>query len=236
MSPNLGKRKVFVSYKYKDPNVLQLPGITAGEDTGYMITPRHYVDIIIELIGADHIYKGEISGEDASHLADTTIDSALKRKLFDSSVTIALLSPGMIDKTKAQEDQWIPNEIYYSLRNKTRGDRTSKTNALLLVALPDILGNYDHAVVHKACGVTSWQTPNFFEVIKKNMFNKIDKNTGSCDGCLTYHHYGDDHSYAYPVKWNDFVVDHNKYIDHVLSLRDRIAEFDIKKIRGPEYA
>lgn len=231
----LGKRKIFVSYKYKDVNVQQLPGVIPGPDTGYMVTPRHYVDIIIDLIGAEHVYKGEKSNEDASHLADLTIQSKLRDKLFDSSITIVLLSPNMLDRSTPQKEQWIPNEIYYSLLNKSRGERKSKTNALLLVALPDFLGNYDHAVIHKACGVTSWQTANFFHTIKSNMFNLKNQNTGNCDSCYSNHHYGGDHSYGHPVKWSDFVSNYNALIDHVLTLRKRINDFEIQKVRGPAY-
>jgi len=236
ISKKLGKRKIFVSYKYKDANVQSIPGINPGEDTGYFITPRHYVDQIIELLGTDHIYKGEKSDEDASHLADTTINSKLKDKIFDSSLTIVLLSPNMWDRTKLQKEQWIPNEVYYSLLNKSRGEIKSKTNGLLLVALPDLSGSYDHAVVHRACGVRAWQTGNFFEVIRMNMFNRVEKNTLGCDDCYNPHHNGDDHSYAHPVRWIDFISNHGKYIDHALDLRDRLQEFDIHKIRGPQNA
>jgi hypothetical protein len=198
-----------------------------------MVTPRHYVDIIIDLIGSDHVYKGEKSDEDASHLADLTIQSKLRDKLFDSSITIVLLSPNMWEKSKSQKEQWIPNEIYYSLLNKSRGERKSRSNALLLVALPDAFGSYDHAVIHKACGVTSWQTASFFHTIKSNMFNLKKQNTGNCDSCYSSHHYGADHSFAHPVKWDDFVSNYNGLIDHVLTLRDRIADFEIQKVRGP---
>lgn len=232
MSNALGKRKIFVSYKYKDSNVQQLAGISPGEDTDYMITPRHYVDTVIEMIGEDHVYKGEKSDEDASHLADLTIQSKLRDKLFDSSITLVLLSPNMWDRALPQKEQWIPNEIYYSLLNKSRGERKSKTNAVLLVALPDISGSYEHAVVHGNCGVRSWQTHNFFHVIRENMFNLKLPNTNSCDTCFNSHHTGGDHSYAHPVKWEDFISDHNSYIDHCLALRDRRDDFKIVKHRG----
>lgn len=222
-------RKIFVSYKYKDSDVYPLIEYVPGEDTDYMYTPRHYVDKIIEVIGSEHIYKGEKSDEDASHLSDTTIHSKLKDKLFDSSITVVLLSPNMVDPYEPEEDQWIPNEISYSLRVQTRGERTSGTNGLLLVALPDSNGSYDHAVLHERCGVRSWQTSNFFSIIKKNMFNRLNKNQTLCRTCFGYHHHGWNHSYAHPVKWEDFIADYNTYIDRVVAMKDAKHEFDITK-------
>lgn len=224
--------KIFVSYKYKDNNVKPLDGYAPGEDTGYLHSPRHYVDYLIDLIGSEHIYKGEKSDDDASHLADDTIDSRLKEKIFDSSVTVVLISPSMWDRTKLQKEQWIPNEVYYSLRNKTRNGRTSKANAVLAVALPDYLGNYEYAVIKKNCGVTQWQTSSYFHIIKENMFNRKRANTNSCDNCSGGHHYGKDHSYAHPVKWSDFISDHNYYINHVIGHRENIDDFNIVKHRG----
>nr|SPS05213.1 conserved protein of unknown function [Candidatus Nitrotoga fabula] len=222
-------RKIFVSYKYKDMDVYPLEEYTPGDDTGYMYTPRHYVDKIIEVIGSEHIYKGEKSNEDASHLSDTTIHSMLKNKIFDSSITVVLLSPNMIDPYVPESEQWIPNEISYSLRVIARGDRKSGTNGLLLVALPDRNGSYDYAVVHQQCGVRSWQTESFFSIIRKNMFNRLNKNHTLCQSCFCYHHHDWDHSYAHPVKWEDFIDDYNTYIDRAVALMEAKHEFDIVK-------
>lgn len=227
--PNGISKKIFVSYKYKDSNVHPLSEYAPGKDTDYSHTPRHYVDKIIDTIGQEHIYKGEKSGEDIGHLADDTIDSKLKEKIFDSSVTLVLISPNMWDKSKYEKDQWIPNEICYSLRNKKRGDKTSKANAMLAVVLPDSNGSYDYAVVHYSC-VTQWQTGSFFAIIRNNMFNRSTKKLTKCDTCGEYHHAGADHSYMHPVKWSDFIADHNHYIDHALSLRDQIDDFEVSKV------
>lgn len=224
--------KIFVSYKYKDNNVQPLNLYVPGEDTGYMHSPRHYVDYLTDLIGSDHIYKGEKSGDDASHLADDTIDSRLKEKIFDSSITIVLMSPNMWDRTKTQKEQWIPNEVYYSLRNKSRNGRISRTNGMLLVVLPDYLGNYDYAVIKKPCGVTQWQTDRYFHILNKNMFNRKEQNKNNCTNCFSGHHFGKDHSYIHPVKWVDFINDHNHYIEYALSLRAHIDSFELVKHRG----
>lgn len=223
-------RKIFVSYKYKDKNVRPLDGYTPNEDTNFYYTPRHYVDKIIDIVGAEHIYKGEISGEDASHLTDDTIDSKLKAKIFDSSATIVLISPNMKDPTISEGEQWVPNEISYSLRYKTRGDRTSDANGMLAVVLPDANGSHDYAVVQKECGVRSWQTNTFFKIISENMFNRQNKNHTPCESCSSYHHHGDDHSYIHPVKWDEFIANYNTYIEHAIALKNKKHEFVLTKV------
>ena len=54
-------RKIFVSYKYKDYNVKELPTVTQPT------WPCDYVDYIQnEVLSDDDIYKGEKSDEDIS--------------------------------------------------------------------------------------------------------------------------------------------------------------------------
>ncbi|EKE19666.1 MAG: hypothetical protein ACD_8C00124G0015 [uncultured bacterium] len=224
-------RKIFVSYKYKDSNVFPLSEYTPSADTGYLHTPRHYVDKIIDVVGSNHIYKGELGDEAMDDLSDDTIDSKLKQKIFDSSVTIVLISPNMRDRLKLEKEQWIPREVVYSLRNKTRGDRISRTNAMLAVVLPDMSGSYEYAVAHKNC-VTNWQTHTYFSILNKNMFNRKNKNQKKCDSCGGHHHYGEDHSYVHPVKWADFIGNHDFYINHALSLRENLEEFEITRVHN----
>lgn len=149
-------RKIFVSYKYKDRNVEALPGVTP------FTWVRDYVDYISDVIikNSDDIYKGEYNDEDLTFRGDDYIWEHLKDKIYDSTITIVLISPGMKEPGKWQKSQWIPWEISYSLRETTRGDRTSHNNAILAVVLPDKRGGYDY-----------YNEIELFPILKSNIEN-----------------------------------------------------------------
>ncbi len=225
--------KIFISYRYHDKFVRQNDQFDRGHwilglEGGNYLTARDYVDHLMGKVLTDHINKAEKDDDDLSHLTEETIQQKLYDRIYDSTVTIVLISKNM-KKPVEEKYQWIPREIAYSLREKTREDRTSFTNAVLAVALPDETDSYDYAVVDTPCGATKWQTHLFFQIISKNMFNRFDKNHNYCSSCFNHHHYGDDHSYIHPVKWDDFVRNHNLYIDRVLDFKDRIDEFELTK-------
>ena len=146
-------RKVFVSYKYKDMSVKALKEHSLVEylDSGFSLT-RDYVDYLADKIElSDHIYKGEESNSDLSRYSDEYIEAKLKERISDSSVTIVFISPNMRDPSKRDRDQWIPWEVSYSLKEISRDDRTSHTNALLAVVLPDDKGSYAYTVYKRIC-------------------------------------------------------------------------------------
>lgn len=132
-------RKVFVSYKYQDNDVQSL------STTKYPPTwPSDYVEYIESYVLQENIYKGEQQGEDLSPYSETYIWEHLKNKMYDSSVTVVLISPNMKEYGKWERNQWIPWEISYSLRKTTRGGRTSQRNSIVAVILPDRSGSYSY--------------------------------------------------------------------------------------------
>ena len=148
-------RKIFVSYKYKDDDVKKIPDVTQPT------WPCDYVDYIKDnVLGSDDIYKGENSDEDISSWSEEAIWEHLKDKIYDSTITIVLISPNMKEKGKWQRSQWIPWEISYSLRETTRNDRTSHSNAILAVILPNKYDEYDY-----------YNKDDLFPILKENINN-----------------------------------------------------------------
>jgi hypothetical protein len=217
-------KKIFVSYKYSDSNVLRL------NDVWGTTTARNYVDklaIKLEEVG-DHIYKGEDDGEDIGTLADSTISSKLGDKIFDSSVTIVLISKGM-KENMPENDQWIPWEISYSLKEQTRIGRTSKTNAVLAVILPDENNSYEYFITeHSDCNCITYHTNNLFQMLSDNMFNLIDKesNVRYCDGIKIYE---GSPSYIHSVKWSNFISNINFHIDISVQIKGIKEQYKIIK-------
>ena len=64
-----------------------------------------------------------------------TIKANLSDMMYDTSVTIVILSPNM------RESEWIGWEISYCLKKITRKDRTSQRNGVVAV-IKKVNGNY----------------------------------------------------------------------------------------------
>lgn len=152
-------RKVFVSYKFQDNNVEEL------KEAVKPTWPSDYVAYIQNNIinaQSDNIYKGETTGEDLSDKSEYYIWEHLKGKLYDSTVTIVLISPNMKEPNKWESNQWIPWEISYSVRKTSRGGRISHRNALIAVILPDKNGKYDY-----------YKNLTLFRILQKNINNGL---------------------------------------------------------------
>lgn len=216
--------KIFVSYKYADS---QVENLSIYENS----TVRNYVDEFeLKLEKSDHIYKGESDGNDLSKLSEDQIWQKIKDKIFDSTLTIVFISPGMKELYTLDKNQWIPWEISFSLREQSRKREdgtsyTSNPNAVLGLVLPDINGSYKYFFDSRSCctdGCTIYIRDNLFGIIKNNMFNKKNASKYVC----TQHSEmwtGNDFCYIMPVKWVDFKKNINKYIDQAY---DRQAEID----------
>lgn len=219
-------RKIFVSYKYADTHVLSLPSIKG------QTTVRDYVDSLQNLIEkTDNINKGEDDGEDMSTLKDTTIASKLGDKIYDSSVTIVFISKGMKDSALPENEQWIPWEVSYSLREQSRQGRCSKTNAMLAIVLPDENGSYEYYIEDhqcKECSCKIFKTHYLFAILRENMFNCKHPQKKDCSEYPNM--YQGEPSYIKTVKWKDITKENfNSYIETAIDIQQRADEYNIVK-------
>jgi hypothetical protein len=177
------------------------------------------------------IYKGESDDEDLSNLSDDVIWEKLKDRIYDSSVTIVMISPNMKEDRRRDRSQWIPWEISYSLKETTRNDRTSCSNAILAVVLPDKNGRYDYFIIDNNCGnycnCRILKTDTLFEILRENMFNQINKTKIDCDKMRNV--YTGESSYIKAVNWVNFIYCPEEYIKQAIEIKKRIDEYDIKK-------
>lgn len=215
-------KKIFVSYKYSDPLV-----------QGFGTKCRDYVDAIQQRINDVHVYKGEEDGNDLSAFKKMTIQSRLKEKIRDSSITVVLISKGM-KTAQSERDQWMPWEVKYSLLKTTVDGRTSWPNGLLAVVIPDEIGSYSYYFTPAGCAhcnTINHNTEWLFEILRNNTFNRKQPRLNVCTNPfhISTIHLGVDHSYMHQVKWGDFIQNPDYYIDIASGMRDRAAEFDIQK-------
>ena len=180
--------KTFISYKYSEAQDLR--------------------DRIIESLGKDaSYYKGETS--DSPDLTDTSTENIkknLKDMMFDTSVTIVIISPNM------KESKWIDWEIEYCLKNITRKDRTSHTNGVVGVIMK-VDGKYDWFKYSTTdnCSVSSYYDFKTFDIINNNRYNQ-DPKIYSCDKCKCVNALTG--SYIAFVEEDDFLANPDKYINN----------------------
>ena len=186
-------RKTFISYKYSESKELR--------------------DRIINRLGSDATYyKGENGySPNMSSYTSLTIKEYLKNMIYDTSVTIVILSPNM------RLSQWIEWEIEYSLKSISRNDRTSKTNGIVCVVKKDYYLGY--AWMKDCYG--NWKTDNLFPIIKKNMNNAKNK--------LRNAYLGLSENYIDIVTEDDFLRHPQKYIEESHKKSENIDSYNITK-------
>lgn len=138
--------KTFISYKYSESRKLR--------------------DAIIAALGEDAIYyKGEtVDSKDMTDLKRKTIEKNLADMMYDTSVTIVILSPNM------RESDWIEWEISYCLKKTTRKGRTSQRNGVVAV-IKKVGGNYSWFKYLSGDGGIKYHMNKVQDIIQKNHFN-----------------------------------------------------------------
>lgn len=200
--------KTFISYKYSEAQQLR--------------------DDIIEALGDDATYyKGERS--DSPDLTDTSTENIkknLKDMMYDTSVTIVIISPNM------KKSKWIDWEIEYCLKNITRKDRTSHTNGVVGVIMKNN-GGYDwfKTTTKKddGCTSSSYKEELVYDIINNNRFNQNPKKY-SCDICKTVDPLTG--SYIAYIEEETFLSNPSKYINNAYDKSENDAGgYDIVKQR-----
>ena len=192
--------KTFISYKYSEAQNLR--------------------DRIIEALGDDaSYYQGETS--DSPDLTDTStanIKKHLSDMMFDTSVTIVIISPHM------KESKWIDWEIEYCLKLITRKDRTSHRNGIVGV-IQKVNGEYDWFKYSTkntdGCSVFNYYDYKVYDIINNNRYNQEPKiyscNQCKCVNALTG-------SYIAFVEEDDFLLNPIKYIDNAYDKSENDGE------------
>lgn len=192
--------KTFISYKYSEAQGLR--------------------DRIIESLGEDATYyRGETS--DSPDLTDTSTANIKKNlcdMMFDTSVTIVIISPHM------KESRWIDWEIEYCLRKYSRKNRTSHTNGIVGVIMK-VDGSYDwfkYQIKNEdGCTVSRYREELVYPIINNNRFNQ-DPVIYSCDKCQCVDYlYG---SYIAFVEEEKFLKSPHDFINNAYDKSEKDAE------------
>lgn len=200
--------KTFISYKHSEAQKLR--------------------DDIIKVLGKDAVYyRGETSNSpDLSDTSTENIKKALTDMMFDTSVTIVVISPNMT------ESNWIDWEIEYCLKNINRKDRISHINGVVGVIMK-YNGGYEWFKKKKrkddGCIISSYDENKVYDIINKNRYNQNPKKY-SCDVCKTVDSLTG--SYIAYVEEETFLSNPNKYINNAYDKsEDNAAGYNITKTR-----
>ena len=186
--------KTFISYKYSESRWLR--------------------DDIIDALGDDATYyKGEnVDSKDMTDDKEATIKAALADMMYDTSVTIVILSPNM------KESDWIEWEVQYCLKKITRKDRTSQRNGLVGV-IKKVNGDYSWLKYETENGGINYHTEKLPEIINKNRHNsdpEIKDSNGLWDWL--------NGSYIAFVEEEEFLNNPQKYIDNAYDKSENDAD------------
>ncbi|QIA87670.1 TIR domain-containing protein [Lactobacillus johnsonii] len=192
-------RKTFISYKYSES--------------------RDIRDRILQALGpeATKFYRGETAeSPDLTDFTTDTIKNHLKDMIYNTSVTILIISPHM------KESNWISWELEYALKNQKRGDIYSHSNGIVGV----IANQWDNGAWFKQneyrIGNRLIQHSCLPDIVVKNRMNKKNRFSINYDSVNS-------ESYISMVSENTFLSDPQYYIESAYEKSQRLDEFYIIK-------
>lgn len=193
-------RNVFISFRYAD-------GI-------------EYKNKLSSLFDAYYDTVDFSEDKNRSMMSEETIRQYLYGKLCRASVTIIILTPLAINHNRdwrGQYDDWIYDEIRYSLENRV-GNRT---NGIVAVYTPEA---EPYLISGKENGAVSIRDVD--NLFRKNMMNvkeqyKLNSNPNIYDR--------DYDSYCSLISWSTFVSDMGRYVDIAFRKRDEVDKYNIVK-------
>lgn len=220
--------KMLIFERFVDANTAYIKASKDGESIKVVTAPEfsEYAQVLYDNIKTLTANRVTSVTEVQEYLESLGIDTP-KANLSDSAkekygakTDVIITSEDSLDHSKMTEG--------FSLKETTRNDRTSHTNAMLAIVLPDRYGSYDYYLTHEYCGSTTHHTGSLFKIIRENKFNKRNPNGSICPKCGCFHYYGEC-SYIDAVKWCDFIVMPNYYINSAIQRQENKDLFDIKK-------
>jgi hypothetical protein len=201
-------RKTFISYKYSEATDLR--------------------DVILKKLGEDSkYYQGETAeSPDLNNTSVENIRKNLKDMMFDTSVTIVIISPNF------KQSKWIDWEIEYSLKEVVREDKTSRTNGIVGIIMK-FSGGYDWLISQTTnsdgCKPRTIDDSKLYNIIIKNRLNLDTENKYSCPICKTFDQLNG--SYISLIEEEKFLADPNKFIENANDKSKKIGDYDISKER-----
>lgn len=198
-------RKTFISYKYSEAT--------------------HLRDRIIYSLGNDAtFYRGErATSPDLTDFTTNSIKENLKRKIYDTSVVILIISPNM------NQSKWISWELEYALKDQKRNDRCSHSNGIVGVVANDNYGS--------SRWFTGWNSSKDFysqnvylpDIVVKNRINKVATRFDA-----RYHladqNWINKNSYISIVSENTFLRNSKQYIEDAYQKSQHLDEYFITRI------
>lgn len=201
-------RKTFISYKHSEAQGLR--------------------DNIIKSLGTDTTYyQGEtVDSPDLTDTSTENIKKVLKDMMYDTSVTIVIISPNIKDSN------WVNWEIEYSLKEITRKDQTSRTNGVVGVIMKHN-DSYDWLVSSKTkddgCSVRNIDDKKLYEIIINNRYNLEGDDKYTCKLCKTYDQL--EGSYISLIDEEKFISNPQTYIENAYEKCQKAACYDLSKQR-----